>query len=859
MANEIGPAAAGSRGRQIMEFACLGLPVPPGIILETSLASSLSRAAVEKDISALLHGCAGIMEKKLWDSEDPLLFKITVSPNLAVSGYPRLHNLGLVRSSTRAFAARTGGLFTTRLVLANIRGMLALRERIFGIEGKEPERKKTALLMEALPPVDPGDRAFSPDKNAFEYMDMFAGYFPAAYFEDPESQIFYALEEASRLIALEDKDGGAALILQAMIYALNQDASSGEYYSRNILTGEKKLHGEFRLRDGAGQSIEDLAPEDFAALEKIARTLEDRFKEIRRVSFVFDSGRLWLTGQETAGASVQAEFRLLLELLGRNIVDKAYIVKAIDPLRLKGALHPSLDPAGPRLPRWSGGIAGAPGAASGRAFFSSAALLEERKRVVLKGASAEESHFILVLKSSFAGDVKAIEASSGVLTAEGGYSAHALVVARQYGKTALTAPDLKIMGTTAVLGGLNFSEGDYITLDVPVCAPPGVCLGAAPLIEPDPAEPWLQDLIALAKGFIRNFSVRANAETPRDAVLALSLGAGGIGLCRTEHMFFEAGRIDLFRELLISISPEERFRSLEPLLTMQTEDFYELFKVMSGRKVSIRLLDAPLHEFLPRTGEERAAFMRRMERSRGGDFSQAEIAARLEALEEFNPMLGRRGCRIAVAFPEIYAMQVRAVFDAVYRLRGENIEVYPEILIPFVMSAEEFRLIAYGKKIEGDRYPGVADVEESLRAEKKAQSAPYSIGAMIELPAAALGAGDIARYAGFFSFGANDLTQTALGISRDDFAAFMPDYSRFGLIQDSPFRILDKRVKELILLAVERGKLTRPDLVCGFCGEQAADPAVLRFCINAGINYVSCSPYSVPQALLAAAQAELGS
>jgi pyruvate,orthophosphate dikinase len=290
---------------------------------------------------------------------------------------------------------------------------------------------------------------------------------------------------------------------------------------------------------------------------------------------------------------------------------------------------------------------------------------------------------------------------------------------------------------------------------------------------------------------------------------------------------------------------------------MQRDDFSGIMKVMAGKEVTIRLLDSPLHEFMPHNDDELKAYIAYVSKGKRVKPAKAEIVAQIEALHEFNPMLGHRGCRIAVSFPEIYAMQVKAIFEAAYKLRAQGIDAQPEIMVPIVMNASELKLIAYGKKIEGSSYIGIVDIEEDLRKGKKAKPVDYSIGTMIELPAAALGAGEIARYGKFFSFGTNDLTQTTLGISRDDFTAFMPDYTLFDLINGNPFSTLDPRVKELIALATDRGRLTRPDLVCGLCGEHGANPANVRFCMEAGLNYVSCSPYSVPIALLAVAQAEL--
>ncbi|MDR2134848.1 MAG: pyruvate, phosphate dikinase, partial [Treponema sp.] len=417
--------------------------------------------------------------------------------------------------------------------------------------------------------------------------------------------------------------------------------------------------------------------------------------------------------------------------------------------------------------------------------------------------------------------------------------------------------DLRISGRKASLGDMTINEGDYLTVNVPFYGESNVYKGTAELIEPDPKESGLLDFIGLSRSFLKKFHVRCNADTPRDAALALSFGADGVGLCRTEHMFFRAERINVFREMLLSDNQKDRARALDKLQVMQREDFYGILKIMAGKEVTIRLLDSPLHEFMPHNDEELKTYLDYVAKTRKIKPNRQAVLAQIEALHEFNPMLGHRGCRIAVSYPEIYAMQVKAIFEATYKLRSEKIDARPEIMVPIVMNASELKLIAYGKKIEGSSYTGIMDIEEKLRKEKKARPVEYRIGTMIELPAAALGAGEIAKYGRFFSFGTNDLTQTTLGISRDDFTAFMPDYTLFDLIIGNPFSTLDPRVKELISLATDRGRLTRPDLVCGLCGEHGANPANVRFCMEAGLDYVSCSPYSVPIALLAVAQAEI--
>jgi pyruvate,orthophosphate dikinase len=865
----------GIRGRQANEFAELEFPILPGFILDTEIASELDPKAVKKDINELLAKCAKLAGKTYGDNENPMLLKVVCSSNLAINNYPTLHNFGLVRPTIAGFSNGVGEDFAANEVLFLIHGMLIIEQRLKELEKKEKEKdeievqiKLVARLLGLKGPSNElhhGEKEapLPKRKSAAGYMDEFAKYFPKGFFDDAENQLLITLSEISRMLKIDDQnDNDTAILVQPMVYGnYGKDSCSGDFYSRNVVTGEKKLQGsffrgKFNEIGAEGQEINKIDPAHLKQLEKIAWTLEDKFKEIRQVRFTVENGKLWLIEQRLVNQkSTQSDIKLLLDLCKRKIVDAAYVIKTIDPLRLNEILHPVINPSSVKgLKSWKGGIAGAPGAAIGRVYFSTEKLLEAKKVLAQHG---EDVSTILVATSSFAEDVKAIEVSTGVLTAEGGYSAHASVVARQYGKVSLVSPALKVKGNKATLGEFTFNEGEYITINVPFYGESFVYKGVADLIEPNPKESGLLDFIELSKGFLKEFHVRSNADTPRDAALALSFGADGIGLCRTEHMFFKADRINVFREMLLSTDIKERQKTLDKLQVMQREDFYGIMKVMAGKEVTIRLLDSPLHEFMPHNDSELASFMDHISKGKKTKPSKADIVSRIEALHEFNPMLGHRGCRIAVSFPEIYAMQVRAIFEAAYKLRTEKIDVQPEIMVPIVMNASELKLIAYGKKIEGSNYMGIVDIEEALRKEKKAKEVNYKIGTMIELPAAALGAGEIARYGRFFSFGTNDLTQTTLGISRDDFTVFMPDYTLFDLIDGNPFSTLDSRVKELIALASDRGRLTRPDLVCGLCGEHGANPANVRFCMDAGLNYVSCSPYSVPIALLAVAQAEL--
>ncbi|MHC6202126.1 putative PEP-binding protein [Breznakiellaceae bacterium SP9] len=866
----IDPVLLGLRGLEANELAELDLPVLPGFILDAAIASRLEAVAIQSDIQAALTQCAAIIGTRYGDQNAPLLLSLVPSPNTMPSGYPLLRGVGLVRTTLEGFAARAGAYVAARELLGLVKGMFQIQARIdepgtggpASVDTPAPQRivnnvehKRTLTFIREL-----DNTIKAPAEEPLEYLVRYAEYLPAGFFDSAEEQLRTALRSLSRLFSIDVHNSrDTAILVQPLVYGSSgEDSCSGTYFTRNVQTGEAQIQGSVykTAASGAAASLDTIEQRHREVLTRIARTLEDTFHSIRAVRFAVEAGSVWLIEQEPASqTAAQAAIKLLLDLAQRHILSDAAVITAITPKRLATLLHPALDlSSAAELPCWSGGIAGSPGSSTGRVYLSTAALLHAHKAAIAQG---QQPALILVLPASFAEDVKAIELASAVLTAEGGYSAHASVVARQYGKVSLVAPELKIEGAQASLGELRFAEGDSLTINVPYYGDSQVYRGAAKLIESDFKGSGLFEVITICKRFIKNVQVRANADTPRDAALAFRFGADGIGLCRTEHLFLSAGRINVFREMLLANTVQERTAALSQLERMQTEDFQSLFRSLDGKPLTIRLLDAPLYEFMPHTSTETAALIAHLEGVWGSTVSQADITRRINALREFNPMLGQRGCRIAVCHPEIYAMQVRAIFAAAYRVRDEGLDVRPEILVPLVMNAQELRLIAYGKKIAGTVYAGIADIEEAYREERGLAALDYTIGAMIELPAAALGSGDIAKYAGFFSFGTNDLTQTTLGQGRDDCSSFLPDYQRYGLLDGNPFSSLDASVKELIALAVSRGRLTRPDLVCGLCGEQGAHPAALRFALTARLDYVSCSPYSVPLALLALAQAEL--
>jgi len=851
----------GTRGRDVMNLAAMGLPILPGFILDSELTATLKDQPLQRSLKASFKHLETRVGKVFGDTGNPMLVKIVISPSLVIATHPVLHNYGLSKGTIEGFAKFVGQNFAWHEVLFLFNGHFAVEAAIAEAEGRPKDQAKIEAAIEEIARVLDKDL---PAKEWQKHINKYLPLLPAGFFDDAYGQLEIALQRVSHMLRLEDPDAAdTALLIQPMVYGnYGKDSASGMFFTRDIQLGTDVLQGEFFQEKfdsvgGTGRDINKIAPAYLSRLQKVARTVEDHFREIRSLRFTVENKKLWLIDQRPViSKSAQADIRTLLDLHERKLIDDRYLVQNVTPNQLADILHPVVDHASTRgLKALSGGIAGAPGAAIGRIFFSTEALLAEHKTAAQTG---QDTRLILCLEASYAEDVKAIEVANGVLSSEGGYAAHASVVARQYGKVSLVKPEMRIRGAKATIGAVTIRQGDYITLDVPNHGECHVYLGKASTIEPNPKDSGLLDFIGITKKFVKHFHVRVNADTPRDAELAKSFGAEGIGLVRTEHMFFQEERINLFRQMVFAASREERVATLAKLKGVQKLDFYKLLKIMQGKAVTIRLLDAPLHEFMPHTTAELEGFMRYLNKGRKkGLVSRGEVQARIDTLHEMNPMLGHRGCRIAVSYPEIYEMQVQAIFEAVYALQKEGIKVEPEIMIPVVMNENELKLIVYGKKIEGKEIRGLAEIEREVRTRAKARAVPFKIGTMIELPVAALGAGEIAKYAEFFSFGTNDLTQTTTGLSRDDINGFMPDYTQFDLLAANPFQVLNDYVKELVAIAVKRGGMTRPGLKTGLCGEHGAVPENIEFCMQAGLDYVSCSVYSVPVANLVIAQHNL--
>jgi pyruvate, orthophosphate dikinase len=862
----------GGKGAGLAEMAQLGLPVPPGFTITTEVCTYFYQHGktypkeLKRQVDAALAEIGRVTGKRFGDRDNPLLVSVRSGARASMPGMmDTVLNLGLNDVTVKALAAKSGD---RRFALDSYRRFITMySDVVLGIDHHHFEE----ILDDHK---DRNGYTLDTDLNADNLEELVARYkqrveeergkpFP----QDPNAQLWGAIgavfgswmnQRAITYRRLHNipESWGTAVNVQAMVFGnMGGSSATGVAFTRNPSTGEKKLYGEYLInaqgedvvagirtpqeiteaaRKEAGSdkpSMERALPEAFAALKRIQGTLERHYRDMQDLEFTVEQGKLWMLQTRSGKRTAQAALRIAVDLAHEKLIDRTEAVKRIDPGALDQLLHPTIDPKAERK-IIATGLPASPGAASGEIVFSS----DEAEALKSQGRKV-----ILVRVETSPEDIHGMHAAEGILTTRGGMTSHAAVVARGMGKPCVSgAGSLRVDYRTQTLtaGGTVLKKGDKLTIDG---ATGQVLAGAVPMLEPVLAGEFAT--VMKWADEVRGLKVRANADTPADARAAIKFGAEGIGLCRTEHMFFDEDRIRAVREMILAEDEAARRAALAKLLPMQRGDFLALFKIMGGLPVTIRLLDPPLHEFLPHTEREIAEVAQAM----GADAQR--LADRARELHEFNPMLGFRGCRLAIAYPEIAEMQARAIFEAAAEAGHQTGKpVAPEIMVPLIASKREFDLVK--ERIDATAQKVAAETGAKLK---------YQVGTMIELPRAALKADEIAESAEFFSFGTNDLTQTAFGISRDDAASFLGIYTAKGILPCDPFVSLDRDgVGELIRIASERGRKARGKLKLGICGEHGGDPASVAFCHEVGLDYVSCSPFRVPIARLAAAQAALG-
>ncbi|MEQ1938293.1 pyruvate, phosphate dikinase [Mesorhizobium sp. CN5-321] len=861
----------GGKGANLAEMCSLGLPVPPGFTITTEACTwyyengKTYPASLEADVAAALDHVAALTGRRFGDSANLLLVSVRSGARASMPGMlDTVLNLGLNDGTVEALAAESGD---ARFAYDSYRRFIQMYcDVVLGLDHEIFEEiledRKASL-----------GRDLDTELTAAEWQAVIGLYkarieeelgrpFP----QDPQEQLWGAIgavfsswmnQRAITYRRLHDipASWGTAVNIQAMVFGnMGETSATGVAFTRNPSTGEKALYGEFLVnaqgedvvagirtpqniteaaRVAAGSdkpSMQKLMPDAFGAFVDISRKLETHYRDMQDLEFTIERGKLWMLQTRSGKRTAKAALKIAVDMANEGLISKEEAVTRIDPASLDQLLHPTIDPKAERNVIGMG-LPASPGAATGEIVFSSDEA-EEARSVGRK--------VILVRVETSPEDIHGMHAAEGILTTRGGMTSHAAVVARGMGKPCVSgAGSLRVdqRNGTLMAMGMTLKKGDVVTIDG---GNGQVLKGAVPMLQPELSG----DFAAIMEwaDAARRMKVRTNAETPADARMARSFGAEGIGLCRTEHMFFDGDRIVAMREMILAETEEGRRRALAKLLPMQRSDFLELFEIMAGLPVTIRLLDPPLHEFLPKTEEEIAEVAASM------DVSAEKLRRRTEALHEFNPMLGHRGCRLAVSYPEIAEMQARAIFEAAVEAgRKAGKLVVPEIMVPLVGIVKEL-----------DYVKARIDAVAKAVMEEAGVEMDYLTGTMIELPRAAIRAQTIAETAEFFSFGTNDLTQTTFGISRDDASSFLETYRQKGIIDQDPFVSLDiEGVGELVRMAAEKGRKTRPEIKLGICGEHGGDPASISFCEEVGLDYVSCSPFRVPIARLAAAQAAI--
>ncbi len=886
----------GGKGANLAEMAHLGIPVPPGFTITTDICSYYYKhnreypVELKGQVEEAMHKLEGLMGRKFGDPEIPLLVSVRSGAAVSMPGMmDTVLNLGLNDQAVQGLSRHTGD---ERFAYDCYRRFIAMYGDV--VLGLKPQSKDEHDPFDELIEEMRKKRGVESDNqlpasDLKELIERYKGLIrerkKLEFRQDPWDQLSGAITAVfgswnnARAIAYREINNlsesmGTAVNVQAMVYGnMGDNCGTGVAFTRNPATGENVFFGEYLINaqgedvvagirtplpinrhqkgDGAGLSLEETMPEIYDELDGIRKKLDRHYRDMQDIEFTIEKSKLWMLQTRTGKRTGFASFKIAVDMVREGIITKQEALMRVEPDQLNQLLRPTFDPKakmdalrdGALLTR---GLNAGPGAATGRVVFNA----HDAEEWAMKGEIV-----ILVRLETSPDDIKGMHASRGILTARGGMTSHAALVARQMGKVCVVGcPDLEIdyRNRRMTVGDRLIREGQYLSIDgssgevfagqIPTRPSEVLRVIIDKSLAPQRSQIY-QDYVALlgwADEF-RRLEIWTNADQPNQAEEAIAFGAEGIGLTRTEHMFFDGNRIDAVREMILAENREGRERALAKLLPMQKEDFKGLFKVMRDKPVTIRTLDPPLHEFLPTDERDQQKLATKM----GVAFEQ--LQAKVVSLHEANPMLGHRGCRLGVTYPEITLMQARAIMEAACEVAAEGMEVLPEIMIPLVGDVGEFK--------------NQRDLVESIAREVMQQygvNIKYHIGTMIEVPRGALTADEIAKHAEFFSFGTNDLTQTVYGISRDDAGKFLPSYITNKIWEHDPFARLDQKgVGQLMRIAVQKGRATRPDIKIGICGEHGGDPSSVEFCHRIGLDYVSCSPYRIPIATLAAAQAAI--
>ncbi len=861
----------GGKGANLAQMAKLGLPVPPGFTISTKVCEFFfkNNKKIPKKIFQQTKKEIGVIEKiskkEFGSLSNPLLVSVRSGSRVSMPGMmDTILNLGLNDKTVVALKNKTSnGRFAKdsyrRFIQMYGNVVLGIEQHFFE-ELIENYKLTKGVIQDTELEEDDWDGLIENFKEVIK--EKTKKNFP----QDVNEQLYGAISAVflswnSRRAKIYRKINhipdhwGTAVNVQSMVFGnMGEDCATGVGFTRNPSTGEKELFGEY-LINAQGEdvvagtrtphhiskklkkksntrslSMEETMPKIFQQLKKIFNKLENKYRDMQDIEFTVENNKLWMLQTRSGKRTAKAAIKIAVDMVKEKLISNKEAVLRIDPNTLETLLHPTLDEKADKKIIASG-LPASPGAASGKVTFS--ADEAEKLKEQMQGT-------ILVRVETSPEDINGMHAAKGILTARGGMTSHAAVVARGMGKPCVSGSnEIKIDYENKLFksGNHEVKEGDLITIDG---GSGKVMLGEVSTVKPDISKDFSQ-LMNWADKF-RKLKVRTNSETPEDTKTARDFGAEGIGLCRTEHMFFDEKRIISVRQMILSKTKEDRKKALDKLLPYQKGDFFEIFKIMNGLPVTVRLLDPPLHEFLPKTDKDINDIAKEL------NINHHDVKSRIIELHEENPMLGHRGCRLGISFPEIYQMQCQAIFEALVECKKKKIKpVIPEIMIPLVSTVSEIKILRSLVKKTAEEIQKINSIKIK-----------YYVGTMIELPRAALRAKDIAKYADFFSFGTNDLTQTTFGISRDDSGKFMYDYVENKIFNKDPFVSIDERgVGELIKIATERGRMQKKLLKLGICGEHGGDPASIEFCEKTKLNYVSCSPYRVPIARLAAAQAYL--